>query len=65
MNLAMDPIPSEESAVDDFAMQLLRTMGYSYVGRTTGRDLRNRKDIPLLICGERKHAKTDVCTKFY
>jgi hypothetical protein len=59
MDLAMDPIPGEESAVDDFAMQLLRTMGYA--GRAIGRDLRSRKNIPFLICGEWKHAKTDVC----
>jgi len=59
MDLAMDPIPGEESAVDDFAMHLLRTMGYA--GRAIGRDLRSRKDIPFLICGEWKHAKTDVC----
>jgi hypothetical protein len=28
IDLAMDPVPGEESAVDDFAMQLLRMMGY-------------------------------------
>jgi hypothetical protein len=59
MDLAMDPVPGEESAVDDFAMQLLRVMGYA--GRALGRDLRSRKDIPLFICGEWRHAKTDVC----
>jgi hypothetical protein len=59
MDLAMDPVPGEESAVDDLAMQLLRTMGYA--SRALHRDLRSRKDIPLLICGEWKHAKTDVC----
>lgn len=59
MDLAMDPVPGEESAVDDFAMQLLRVMRYA--GRALGRDLRSRKDIPLFICGEWKHAKTDVC----
>jgi len=59
MDLAMDPVPGEESAVDDFAMQLLRMMGYA--SRTLGRDLRSRKDIPLFICGEWWHAKTDVC----
>lgn len=59
MDLAMDPVPGEESAVDDFAMQLLRMMGYA--GRALGRDLRSHKDIPLFICGEWRHAKTDVC----
>jgi hypothetical protein len=59
MNLAMDPIPGEESAVDDLAMQLLRTMGYA--SRAFHRDLDSRKDISLLIYGEWKHTKTDVC----
>jgi len=59
MDLAMDLVPGEESAVDDFAMQLLRVMGYA--GRALGRDLRSRKDIPLFICGEWRHTKTDVC----
>jgi hypothetical protein len=59
MDLAMEPVPGEESAVDDFTMQLLCIMGYT--GRALGRDLRSCKDIPLLICGEWRHAKTDVC----
>jgi hypothetical protein len=59
MDLAMNPVPSEESAVDDFTMQLLRVMGY--MDRALGRVLRSRKDIPLFICGEWRHAKTDVC----
>ena len=59
MDLAMDPVPGEESAVDDFAMQLLRMMGYA--GGALGRDLRSRKDIPLFICGEWRYAKADVC----
>jgi hypothetical protein len=46
----------ERSAVNDFAMQLLRTIGY----RSGGRFLRSRKDIPLFICGVWTHAKTDV-----
>jgi hypothetical protein len=29
MDLAMEPVPGEESAVDNFAMQLLRVMGYT------------------------------------
>jgi hypothetical protein len=59
MDLAMDPVPGEESAVNDFTMQLLRMMGYA--GRALGRVLRSRKDISLLICGEWRQAKTDVC----
>jgi hypothetical protein len=53
MDLAMNTVPGEVSAVDDFAMQLLRTIGYR-------RFLRSRKDIPLFICGMWTHAKTDV-----
>lgn len=59
MDLAMNPVPGEESAVDDFTMQLLRVMGHA--GRALGRDLRSHKDIPLFICGEGRYAKTDVC----
>jgi hypothetical protein len=57
MDLAMSPAPAEESAVDDFAVLLLRALGYN----TRGRSLRTRKDIPLVICGENRLAKTDVC----
>jgi hypothetical protein len=57
MDLAMDPVPAAESAVDDFAVHLLTLLGY--VPRT--RMTRTRTDIPLLICGEQRHAKTDVC----
>ena len=57
MDLAMSPAPAEESAVDDFAVLLLRALGYS----TRGRVSRTRKDIPLVICGENRYTKTDVC----
>lgn len=57
MDLAMNPIPGEESAVDDFTMRLLRAIGYE----TRNRDLRSRKSIPLFICGMWMYAKTDVC----
>ncbi|TEB21358.1 hypothetical protein FA13DRAFT_1741998 [Coprinellus micaceus] len=57
LNLAMSILPNEESAVNDFAVALFRACGYT--GR--GRVVRTRKDIPLLICGENRHAKTDVC----
>jgi len=57
MDLAMSPAPTEESAVDDFAVLLLRAIGYTRRDRV----FRTRKDIPLLICGEARHAKTDVC----
>ncbi|KAF8321941.1 uncharacterized protein EI90DRAFT_2937936 [Cantharellus anzutake] len=48
---------SEESAVDDFMVELFRLLGY--VGRR--RYARTRKDLFLPICGEIRHAKTDVC----
>ncbi|KAF7372156.1 hypothetical protein MVEN_00074700 [Mycena venus] len=57
MDLAMLPVDAEESAVDDFAVLLLQELGYVPVGRV----IRTRKDIPLVICGENRHAKTDVC----
>jgi len=56
LDLAMVP-SSEESAVDDFAVELFKTLGYARRHRVA----RTRKDIPLLICGEWRHAKTDVC----
>jgi hypothetical protein len=57
MDLAMSSAPAEESAVDDFAFLLLRALNYNARGRV----LRTRKDIPLVVCGENRHAKTDVC----
>ncbi|KAH9180561.1 hypothetical protein EDB89DRAFT_2110649 [Lactarius sanguifluus] len=48
MDLAMSPAPAEESAVDDFVVLPVAV-------------LRTRKDIPLVICGENRYAKTDVC----
>ncbi|KAK6967040.1 hypothetical protein R3P38DRAFT_2753981 [Favolaschia claudopus] len=57
MEQAMLPLDAEESAVDDFAVLLLREVGYAPLGRI----IRTRKDIPLVICGENRHAKTDVC----
>jgi hypothetical protein len=57
MDLAVDPVPAEEFAVDDFAVCLLTLLGY--VPRT--RMTRTRADMPLTICGKQCHAKTDVC----
>ncbi|KAK7059326.1 hypothetical protein R3P38DRAFT_2679091 [Favolaschia claudopus] len=48
---------TEESAVDDFAFLLLQALGYLPIGRV----VRTRKDLPLVICGEQRHAQTDVC----
>jgi hypothetical protein len=49
--------PGEESAVDDFAAHLLALLGYDVANRF----IRQRKDIPLFMCGGQTHAKTDVC----
>ena len=49
---------SQESAVDDFARELLRVVGFIERGLI----LRNRFIIPLNICGDAtKVAQTDVC----
>ena len=56
LDLAM--IPDEgETAVDDFAVELFKVLGYVRRQRLA----RTRVDLPLLICGEERHAKTDVC----
>lgn len=56
LDLAM--LPAEgETAVDDFAVGLFRYLGYVRGGRVA----RTRADLPLFICGESRHAKTDVC----
>jgi hypothetical protein len=57
MEEAMAPHPGEESAVDDFAVHLLRLLGY----HRPNRYIRTRKDIPLFMCSSDTHAKTDVC----
>jgi len=46
-----------ETAVDDFAVELFKVMGYVRRNRVA----RTRADLPLFICGEQRHAKTDVC----
>lgn len=48
---------SGHSAVKDFAVLLLRALGYTPRGRV----LMTRKDIPLVICGEIMDAQVDVC----
>ena len=55
MDLTMSHAPAEESAVDNFAVLLLCALGYNMRGRV----LIMRKVIPLIICGENRHAKTD------
>lgn len=59
MDLAMAAPYGEESAVDDFAVQLFKMLGYT--GRALGRVARTRKDIAFWVCDQESHAKTDVC----
>ncbi|EPQ56934.1 hypothetical protein GLOTRDRAFT_37590 [Gloeophyllum trabeum ATCC 11539] len=59
MDLAMAAPYGEESAVDDFAVQLFKMLGYT--GRALGRVARTRKDIAFWVCGQERHVKTDVC----
>ena len=47
----------DEPAVNDFVVELFKTLGYARRERVA----RTRIDIPLLICGENTYAKTDVC----
>jgi hypothetical protein len=56
LDLAMMP-ELGETAVDDFVVELFKTLGYVRRERVA----RTRMDLPLLICGESRHAKTDVC----
>jgi hypothetical protein len=57
LDLAMKIMEGEESAVDDFAAELLRSMGYE----TEETVIRTRKNIRFTMCGEQVYAKTDVC----
>lgn len=57
LDIAMKPDSSEESAAVDFAVMLFLQLGYAQRHRVS----RTRKSIPLLICGEWCHAKSDVC----
>lgn len=47
----------EESAVVDFTVELFKVTGYVHRGRVA----RTRKDLRLLVRGEYRHAKADVC----
>ncbi|KAH9475528.1 hypothetical protein JR316_0012643 [Psilocybe cubensis] len=57
LDLAMMPAEPEESAVVDFAVVLFHSLGYLHRPRA----VRTRKKLRLLICGEKKYAKPDVC----
>ena len=51
------PAESEKSAVDDFAVHLLRLLGYM----ESNRYFRTQKNIPLFMCSADTHAKADMC----
>jgi hypothetical protein len=56
LDLAM--IPKEgKTAVVDFTVAIFRALDYVHRERLA----RTRVDLPLLICGENRHAKTSVC----
>jgi hypothetical protein len=58
LNLASRAIAGQESAIDDFAREILRVLSYERRGLL----LRSRYTIPLLICGDpNQSAQTDVC----
>lgn len=57
MDIAMNPVPEQESAVDDFAVELLWMMGYAKRPRL----VRSHMDIDFDICGEDRRAQIDVC----
>src|SRR5258708_22552249 len=57
LDLAMHPVEAVESSVDDFTLALFRTLGYNHRPHV----VRSRPEIRLLICGEYKYAKPDVC----
>ncbi|KZT29896.1 hypothetical protein NEOLEDRAFT_1153750 [Neolentinus lepideus HHB14362 ss-1] len=59
MEFAMATVPGEESAVDNFAVELFKAL--HYIGRDVGRIVRTRKDLPFWVCGEERHVQTDVC----
>jgi hypothetical protein len=57
LDLASTANAGQESAIDDFAREILRVLGYEMRGLL----LRSRYAIPLLICGEpNRSAQTDV-----
>ena len=58
LDLATHANPGQESAIDDFAKELLRLLGFEERGTL----LRSRYAIPFMICGDdRRSAQTDLC----
>jgi hypothetical protein len=56
LDLASRSLRGQESMVDDFARELLKSLGFE----ASGRLLRIRHAIPLIICGSTSLAQTDV-----
>ena len=57
MKHAMNIVPEQESAVDDFTAHLLKLLGYDEPDRI----VRQRVDLPLFMCGSRVPTRTDLC----
>jgi hypothetical protein len=57
LDLASRANAGQESAMDDLAKSVLEVTGFDQFGTV----LRARYDIPLIICGEYRAAKSDVC----
>jgi hypothetical protein len=60
IELAMIP-EMGEAAMIDFTVNLFKAVKYVRRNRLS----RTRMDLPLLICGENRHAKTNVCLLDY
>jgi hypothetical protein len=61
LDLATQGDPPQESRVDTFASKLLLELGYA--SNNSNRDILVREDLSLVICGETRKAKTDVCIR--
>ena len=61
LDLATQGDPPQESRVDTFASKLLLELGYA--SNDSNRDILVHEDLSLVICGETRKAKTDVCIR--
>lgn len=57
LDTAMSPPPGDESAVNDFIVNLLRILGFARKGAM----IRTKKKFPFRTCGEIRYAQADVC----
>lgn len=57
MDLAMNRVPNEESKVAQFTEKLLTALEYESLTKSVVL----QQQIPLFICGQSRHATTDVC----